>query len=230
MSLKLGWEIGEWAGKVLLQGIRKNIPEVVKKTLAGGKFALLPESSAAKMIRSKGLVGDSAELLDTGSKIAETLWWAPALARGGGMLTDGLQIWSVVKSADGNEWTASENIDQLAMKGTSAALMAASIKVKNPLLKLGLRLSSLGVGLANDTVESMIDSSRGKATWLDKLGFLGNYGTVFTDQYGFDQGGYSPIREHYEKKDRESGYFNYGKARFYQEKEREIPHLLQILG
>jgi hypothetical protein len=218
-TIKLGWELGEWAGKAFLQTFRKNIPEVLSKGTAALKYGLLPEANAAKTIIAKGLAGDSKELAETGAKIAETLWWAPVLARGGGMLTDGLQLWSVVKSADGNEWTASENIDQLAMKGTAVALGAASMKVKNPYLKLGLRLSSLGVGLGNDFVESAIDSSRGKANWLDKIGFLGNFGTVYTDQYGFDQGSYSPIRQYYNKRDQESGIFNYGKARFYHEKE-----------
>lgn len=217
MSIKLGWEIGEWAGKVLLQSLKKNIPELTKKAVGATKFGLLPESSAAGTILKKGLTGDSKELLETGSKIAETLWWAPALARVGGGLTDALQMKSILFSADGNEWTMSENIDQLTMKGTSAALMAASIKVKNPYAKLALRLSSLGVGLTNDTVEAMIDSSRGKTNWLDKIGFLGSFGTVTTDQYGFDQRSYAGIREHYEKKDHESGYFNYGRARFYKD-------------
>jgi hypothetical protein len=218
-TIKLGWELAEWTGKAFLQSFRKNIPEVISKGTAALKYGLLPEANAAKTIAVKNLAGDSKELAETGAKIAETLWLAPLLARVGGMLTDVLQLWSVVKSADGNEWTASENIDQRAMKGTAVALGAASMKVKNPMLKLGLRLSSLGVGLGNDFVESAIDSSRGKANWLDKIGFLGNFGTVFTDQYGFDQGSYSPIREYYHKRDKESGVFNYGKARFYQEKE-----------
>ena len=74
MSIKLGWEIGEWAGKVLLQSIRKNVPEVTKKALGIAKFSILPESSATKIIQ-KGinLSSDSKELIDTGSKIAETL-------------------------------------------------------------------------------------------------------------------------------------------------------------
>jgi hypothetical protein len=217
-TIKLGWELTEWTGKAFLQSFRKNIPEVISKGTAALKYGLLPEANAAKTIAVKNLAGDSKELAETGAKIAETLWLAPLLARVGGMLTDGLQLWSVVKSADGQEWTASENIDQLAMKGTAVALGAASMKVRNPLLKLGLRLSSLGVGLGNDFVESAIDSSRGKANWLDKIGFLGSYGTVFTDQYGFDQGSYSFIRKHYEKRDKESGVFNYGKARLYEEK------------
>jgi hypothetical protein len=219
-TIKLGWELGEWAGKAFIQTFKKNIPEVWSKGKAAIKYGLLPEANAAKTIAVKGLMGDSKELAEIGAKVAETLWWAPGLARGGGMLTDGLQLWSVVKSADGQEWTASENIDQLAMKGTAVALGAASMKVRNPYLKLGLRLSSLGVGLGNDFVESAIDSSRGNANWLDRIGLFGSWGTVFIDEHGFDQGSYSFIRRYYEKKDQESGVFNYGRARLYAEKEK----------
>ena len=63
----------------------------------------------------------------------------------------------------------------------------------------------------------MIDSSRGHSNWLDKIGFLGGYGTVTTDQFGFGQRSYKWVTDHYEKRDHESGTFNYGRARFYKD-------------
>ena len=206
------WRIAEKGFGFVAKGIKKNVPDIVSKGGKALQFGLMPEATAKGIVKTAGLSKDAAEVLRLGAQGAELAWLTKSVQTAGGMFTDAMQLRDVATSSGGNEWTASEQMDQMGMKGVSLALNTASIKANNVYAKVGLRAAGLAVGFANDMHETVLDSSRGKATWLDEWALLGGFGSRRINEFGLPESSFLDVQRYYLKKDQESGVFNYGRA------------------
>lgn len=220
MVVKIGMKFGAEALAKVGQAIGKNAIPAVKKFGKGVSFAFIPESSvakwaddAAKMAIKNGddtlkWSADTVDLANQSAQVAEAAWWAPALARGGSAVGDGLKLKDVYTGVDKKE-TESENKLQIGLNLTSATMLIASMAVGNDAAKVALRVGGLAAGTSRDVHNTAMASSRGDSTWFDNYSWMGEFGSIYTDQYGYRQSGFKPLLDHHHQEDIANG-LDYG--------------------
>ena len=74
--------------------------------------------------------------------------------------------------------------------------------VGNDAAKVAMRAGGLAAGTARDLHNTAMDSSRGAATWFDDYAWMGEFGSIYSDQYGFRQSGFKTMLDHHTAEDR----------------------------